>query len=180
MVPPTNMEAWFVGGPWGPKDVHFHDYWTEVWRGRKEAGSFNRFGSGLHELAHFIWAQDSVVLDPYWGFGEMGDPYKGDTRLEAVISEFACAYIEVRIETHLDVASYVDSERNCLKEESVKWKAGNWYNCTWSFNGSRELSRLPAPMKTRAYRYFIYMFPDIQAIWNELQRKNQLVQSLLA
>lgn len=179
----SGMDPWLAEIPWvapweGGGDFHF--YWQKVHEGKIEAQNFLIFESGSHELAHLICCQDENILDPYWGFSPVGDPFQNPK------GEDAAAEIEVQAVTlAIDIYSHGDKFLHRSGEYSsfdpVKTFLEQWKyfgTSLWSYYGRNETF----PTIKSAYPLIKLAGEkwSIIKIWNELERKRVIVHRLLA
>lgn len=159
---PRELEAWFMGGPWSSPDQDFHQYWNDVHRGRVQAEPFMRFGTGLHELAHFIFAEPEHMLDPTWGYGPMGDPHEDPTDPRKILDEVQVTYVEEMINTYLTMPWV----QHPVNYPSVIVAVSNH-------------KIMPGKAKASAYCQAVRQYRDINSIWNQLQKQYQVLHTLL-
>lgn len=181
MLAPHDPNRWFDGIPWSHADVNFHDYWQRVQSGEITADCFMRFGSGdasgAHELAHLICCKDEDVLDPYYGCGEIDDPFS-DPSLSQTIVEFGVQYVEEMMRLHWEHG------RGLWLEHTFP----NFWSVWVGVSGSRNSPHGPATgkyllkKKEQAWHYCqaVKKFRTIDNIWTELVRKRAIVAHALA
>lgn len=168
-----NAEKLFVGGPWycfTEKADHatpFHNYWMQVWKGERETEPFVYFGNpvqGVHEIAHLVCASDSQILSPTWGLS-MTDPYLELSERER-ISEMLVFYVETMLLS--DIEEWRDNRYARVSTQVL--------HTTYSFAQAYKLS---LSQRKTVMRYARTMFPTVESIHQELQRKYTLLTKLL-
>ncbi len=173
---PNQIEDWLAGGPWQTKEENF---WKHVLNQTLEPFTLYTIGYGdgraSHEIAHLVELKDLQHLySPNWGCNEFtakgvdpeGFMIHGKLSVESSLREIEVGMIESTINYHIGKISLFDTENGMLHT------ANTFYSAPDGLSGRD------------AENYFKQMFKQyphwrsIENVWNELQRKYQIIREM--
>lgn len=171
---PLSYEEWMELGPWhlftdkGTELTSFHNYWKEVNEGERVASPLVCFQDpkwAMHEVAHLVCVADENVLSPTWGLGPVGNPYNTPGPAHR-LHELGVFMVQLMIWVQVDGLQHLEGASNSQVRKFIEQSA-----CSFS-----DAYTLPSTEVTLMTKWVWNKFPNIEAVWHELQRKYQLIE----